>query len=245
MAEQINYAEWWCLDGYDLSGVSSNFGTERTIEDEKFTCFPDPTVTAPTGIFVKRLPGVESAQIQNTGYLDTTINLPAVEAAIPGSPISSKGDGRALGDGVLLFSGKSGSFNYGGEVGKVIPFSASILSDGPVVYGSLFEFGNKTATGNGTSRTMPAVTAGKSLYIHVHVTSVSGTSSPTLTLIYERSANGTYSDAVTVHTFTAFTAIGAQRAIKTSAISDLNHRFRWTVSGTDPIFQVRLAAGVR
>lgn len=245
MAEQINYAEWLCLDGYDLSGVSSNFGTERTAEEEKFTCFPDPTVTAPTDIYVKRLFGVESAQINNTGYLDRTINLPAVEAALAGTPVVSKGNGRSLGDSVLMFSGQQGTFGYGGEVGKVIPFTTAVLSKGAVVEGSLFEFGNKTATGNGTSRTMPAVTSGKSLYIHVHVTAISGTSSPTLTLIYERSAIGDYSDAVTVHTFTAMTAIGAQRAIKTSVISDLNHRFRWTISGTNPIFQVRLAAGVR
>jgi len=245
VAEQISIAEWLCVNEFDVSGVSSNFGLERTADLEEFTCFAPPSDTAPTAIFKKRLAGVESCKVSNAGYLDMGINLPAAKAALGTSPIISKGDNRTLGSGVYMFVGKESSFSDGGEVGKVIPFSMELLSDGIVTYGSLFEFGSKTATGNGTSRTMPAVIAGKSLYLHAHVISVSGTSTPTLTLIYETSAIGDYSDAITKHTFTDFTAAGVQRAIKTPAISDLNHRFRWVISGTNPIFVVRLVAGVR
>lgn len=245
MAEQIAYDEFLCINEYDISGVSANFGSERTVDLKEFVCFPGPTVTSASAPFKKRLSGPESAKLSVAGYLDTSINLPAANAAFNASPIITYGTGRALGSQVLLYVAKENSFTHGGQVGEVIPMSMEILSDGVVVAGSLFEFGAKTATGSGTSRTVLAVTTGKSRYLHVHVISVSGTATPTLTVIYETSALGDYTDAVTRHTFTDFTAVGVQRAVKTDAVSDTNGRFRWVISGTNPSFPVRMSEGVR
>lgn len=245
MAEQVAYDEWLCTDQYDISGVSSSFGFERMVELKEFTCFPASDVTTATLPYKKRLPGPESAKASVTGYLDMTLNHPAISAAFGASPIITKGDGRALGSTLYMFVGKNGMFSYGGAVGEVVPLTAELTSDGVVTPGNLFEFGSKTATGNGTSRTILAVTSGKSRYLHAHVISVAGTSSPTLTLVFETSAIGDYTDAVTRHTFTDFTAAGVQRAVISTAVSDTNGRFRWTISGTDPVFVVRLGHGVR
>lgn len=251
MAEQIAFDEWLVVDGYDISGVSSNFGTAREVDLQEFTCFPDPEVVSASAPYRKRLPGAESAMVSVAGYLDPLVNLAAANAAFALSPVVSKGAGRALGSEVLMFVGKEGTMMYGGEVGAVIPLSADINSDGMVVAGKLFEFGAVTATGNGTSRTVSAVTTGKVRVLHVHVVAASGTSTPTITLIYETSALGDYSDAVTRHTFAAFTdadvAAGTayERAVKTAAVSDTNGRFRWTITGTDPRFLIRLSEGVR
>lgn len=246
MPEQIAFDEWACIDQYDISGRTANFGSERSSEPKEFTCFPDPTVVAPAGPpYKKRLAGPESAKMSITGYLDMEVNHPALSAAFAASPVITKGEGRALGSSVLMYVGREGTFSYGGPVGDVIPITAEIVSDGAVTPGSLFEFGAKTATGNGTSRTISAVTAGKVLVLHAHVISVAGTSSPSITIIYETSSIGDYTDAVTKHTFATFTTIDKERAVKTAAISDTNGRFRWTITGTNPVFLVRLSAGVR
>lgn len=245
MAEQIAYDEFLCIDQYDISGVSANFGSERTADLKEFVCFPDPTITSASPPYKKRLSGPESAKLSVAGYLDTAVNLAAANAALNASPIITYGIGRALGSQVQLYVAKESGFQHGGQVGEVIPISMEIASDGVIVAGALFEFGAKTATGNGTSRTVTAVTTGKSRYLHVHVISVSGTGTPTLTVIYETSAVGDYTDAVTRHTFTDFTAAGVQRAVKTAAVSDTNGRFRWTISGTNPSFLVRMSEGVR
>lgn len=169
-----------------------------------------------------------------------------LKAAFEGLPIITKGEGRALGSDVTMFIGKGGTFNYGGAVGKTVPISAQIASDGRVTPGQLYEYGPKTTTTNGTSRTTSAVTAGKVRVLHVHVVALSGTS-PTLTAIYETSAIGDYTDKITRHTFTQFTsAYRKERAVKTDIVSDPNGRFSWTIGGTDsPSFLVRMSEGVR
>jgi hypothetical protein len=246
VAEQVAYDEWACIDQYDISGRTSNFGSERMVDLKDFTTFPEPTVVSPAPLpYKKRLAGPESAKMSIAGYLDMDVNHPALSAAFAASPIITKGEGRALGSSVLMYVGREGTFSYGGPVGDVIPITAEIGNDGAVTPGSLFEFGSKTATGNGTSRTISAVTTGKVLVLHAHVISVSGTASPSITIIYETSAIGDYTDAVTKHTFATFTTANKERAVKTAAISDTNGRFRWTITGTDPVFLVRLSAGVR
>lgn len=247
MAEQIALDEWMALDEYDISGNIGNFGFERMVALEAFVTFPDPTVTAPVGtIYERNLGGVESAKVAPAGFLDMGVSYLGLKAAFEGSPIITKGEGRALGSDVTMFVGRAGSFNYGGPVGKVVPITGQISSDGRVTPGALYEFGAKTTTADGTSRTTLAVTAGKVRVLHVHVVTLSGTA-PTLDVIYETSALGDYTDAITRHTFTQFTgAYLKERAVKTDAVSDLNGRFSWTIGGTgSPSFLVRMSEGVR
>lgn len=247
MAEQIAYDEWLCVDEYDISGSATNFGTMRSNALKQIVTFPDPTVVVAGPPFERNLVGIESAKIGYAGFLDMLTNFVGLKAAFESSTaIVTKGEGRALGSDVLMFIGKEGSFVYGGAIGEVVPVTAEIMSDGVVVSGSLFEFGPKTTTTDGTSRTVAAVTAGKSRYLHVVVADVSGTN-PTLDVIYETSALGDYTDAVTRHTFTQFTpSYLKERAVKTDVVSDLNGRFAWTIGGTDsPSFLVRMCEGVR
>jgi hypothetical protein len=244
--EKIASDEWMCLDAIDISGCSSNFGFERMFELEEVLTFPGPEVTDPaTPLYKRRVAGVESARNSIAGYLDAAVTYAAFSAAINASPVVTYGTGRALGSPVFMYVGKEGAFNYGGALGKVIPISGEIASDGLVMPGSLFEFGTKSATGNGTSRTVAAVTAGKKRVIHVHVLDVTGTGSPSMTVIYETSALGTFVDAITKWTSSPFTAKGRQRAVLTSAVSDTKGRFRWTITGTTPGFVVRMSEGVR
>lgn len=244
MAEQITSAEWMCVDQYDISGCSSNFGFERMVDLEEAMSFLDPTLSSGL-IYKRRIPGVESAKSSVAGYLDMAISHPALSAAFGAQPVLTYGQDRALGSRVYMFLGREGTLNYGGPVGKIIPITGELTSDGLAMPGSLFEFGAKTATGSGTSRVITAVSTGKTRVIHVHVIAISGTATPTITIIFETSAIGDYTDAVTRWTSAAFTAVGKERVVITSAVSDTNGRFRWTVSGTNPSFLVRMSEGVR
>lgn len=247
MAEQIASDEWMALDEYDISGNIGDFGFERMAALEAFVTFPDAAVVSPVGtIYERNLGGTESAKVAPSGFLDMGVSYLGLKAAFEGSPIITKGEGRALGSDVTMFVGRAGVFSYGGPIGKVIPISGQISSDGRVTPGTLYEFGAKTTTTDGTSRTTVAVTAGKVRVLHIHVVAISGTA-PTLDVIFETSALGDYTDAVTRHTFTQFTgAYLKERAVKTDLVSDLNGRFSWTIGGTDsPSFLVRMCEGVR
>jgi hypothetical protein len=243
MAEAISTQESMCVDGFDISGVSSNFGMERSVALKECVTFPAPTDTTTTYPYKRRHAGPESAMAAVTGYLDQAVNGDAFKAALAGSPIVTWMQGRALGSLATMLVGRESKFLIGGPVGELIPANGTFESDGAVADGQLYEFGTKTATGNGTSRTTSAITTGKSRYLHVHV--VATTLSPNLVVIYETSAIGDYTDAVTRHTFTAFTtAYLVERAIKTAAVSDTHGRFRWTFTGTGSI-AVRMVEGVR
>jgi hypothetical protein len=244
MAEQIAHDEFMVVDQYDISGCSSNFGFEHMVDLEEVTTFPSVTQASDL-VYKRRLPGVVSAKASVAGYLDMAVSHAALSAAFGASPVIMYGLGRALGSQVYMFVGKEGSLSYGGPVGKAIPITADLSSDGLITPGELFEFGAKTATGNGTSRTISTVTSGKKRVLHVHVPAISGTLTPTMTVIYETSAIGDYTDAVTRHTFTNFTAVGKQRAILSSAVTDTNGRFRWTITGTTPSFLVLMGEGVK
>jgi hypothetical protein len=248
MAERIATDEFLCCDEFDVSGISSNFGAKRSIQAREVTCFLPPTGAATDPLYMKRFNGPESMEVQNSGYLDAAINLAAAKAALAARPIVTKGDGRALGDTCYLFLAQPGDFEYGGPVGEVVAFALALRSDGIVVPGTVFEFGLKTATQNGTARALSAVTSTQRLYAHVHVIAVTGTN-PTLDIVEESSAIGDFTDAVPHGTYTQITnnpATWKQRVVVAGPITDLNHRFRWTVGGTgSPSFLLRLVLGIR
>lgn len=248
MAEQISGDDWLCWDGIDVSGVTNNAPFQWTRDIKDFVCWKAPTLGESDPLTRKRLPGAEDWSMEVGGYVDFALNYAAANTTIEAASevILSRGYGRALGSKVHLLLGQEGNYSIGGPIGEVMPFSSQLsASSSIVVPGMLFEFGSKVATGTGTSREIGAVAAGKNLYLHAHVVTVSGTS-PTLDLIYVTSALGDYSDAVTRHTFTQFTAVGRQRAIVAGEITDINGRFAWTIGGTDtPTFLVRLVAGIR
>lgn len=247
MAEQIAANDWLCWANIDVSGVTNNAPMEWTQEVKEFVCWKSTTFTEADPLSRKRLVGTQNASMSVSGYTDFAINNAAGTASLGVNDIVlTRGYGRALGSKVHLLVGVQGAFQIGGPIGEVHNFSGDLsISNSILVPGMLFEFGSKTSTANGTSQAIGAVSATQKLYLHAHVIAVTGTN-PTLNVIYETSALGTYADAVTRHTFAQFTGINHERAVVDGPITDVNGRFGWTIGGTDtPTFLVRFAAGIK
>lgn len=131
-------------------------------------------------------------------------------------------------------------------VGEVAPWSSEVSSTWPVVRGlSLENPGTpRTATGNGTAVQLGAVPAGKRLYAALHVLSISGSATPTLTVKVQSDTVGFPSPTDQI-TFTAATAIGGQIArTAVGAITDDYYRVSFTISGTTPSFLFLVVAGI-
>lgn len=244
MASQVSINEWAALDKYDISGQVSNFASQRMVALNPCTTFPPATSGTQTRVYKQQLPGAEDAKMSIAGYLDTA-TAAAIDALFAGIFTVTKGDGRDPGDTCLMYQAIEAGTSTGGPVGMPVPFTADIESTGPVCPGFVYTFGTITATGNSATRTPPALSVGKSRTLHAHVITVGGTGSPTLTLTYETSAIGDFSDAVTRVTFSNFTAAGVQRVVDTGITTDTNGRFKWVISGTTPSFLVRFCEGVR
>ena len=163
----------------------------------------------------------------------------------------------------LLFvpdGGAVGSVAYAsnGQLNMYVPLTGSIgdlaehnTSWGPATTGQPLVRGvyatsqTVTATGNSTSgHQLGAVSATQRVYGGVHFLTAGGTT-PSITVILESDDSNAFSSATTRATFTAATARGAQWTSVAGAITDDWWRFRWTVSGTGPSFQVRGFIGIQ
>lgn len=133
------------------------------------------------------------------------------------------------------------SYATGTEVGEVLPYSinASVRNTHGLVRGTvLHPIGTaRTSTGTGTAR---AFGSGTKMAAVLHVTSVSGTSSPTIT-VKIRDNSATPSDWIT---FTAATAVGAEYKSATGTFNAENYLVSYTITGTNPSFNFSVSFAV-
>jgi hypothetical protein len=102
-----------------------------------------------------------------------------------------------------------------------------------------------TITGNGTAVQHVAVTtAAQYLYASLHVLSVSGTATPTLTVKVQSDTVGFPSPTDRI-TFTAATAQSSQISRVAGINTDDYYRISYTISGTNPSFLALVAVGVQ
>jgi hypothetical protein len=246
MAEQIFSDAALCLDGYDVSGVTSKLPLKWEQEIKEWICFKDPSLGTSDSLTKRRAPGAESADLPVDGYFDVGTNWQEAQDALGASGIIlSYFTSRTPGGLAYLIPVVQADSVLGGNVGDVIPFAAHYQSNGVVCAGTNFEYRSVTATGSGTSQTLGPVSATQSIYLHEHLTAIPGGTSLTAAIIFESSALGDFTDAVTRFTFTSLTTRGKQRAVVAGPVTDTHFRYRWTIGGSGGTFPLRLAAGIR
>lgn len=132
------------------------------------------------------------------------------------------------------------------KVGEVAPWRAKMTSAWPVVRGKVAHPPGtaRTATGNGTAVEHVAVPAGSFVYANLHVLSIAGTSTPTLTVKLQSDDGSGFASPTDRITFDAATALGGQSKRAAGAITDTWWRATWTISGTNPSFLFLVTFGV-
>lgn len=154
----------------------------------------------------------------------------------------------AVADIAYIVQALQGNYSLGGQVGDVAPWKADYTGSYPLARGVVAHPPGtaRTASGTGTSVNLGAVTAGQRLYASMHVLSVAGTSTPTITGRIESDDNSGFTSATTRLTFTAATAVGGE-VLRTdgTAITDTWWRAAWTISGTTPSFLFLSAFGIK
>lgn len=154
--------------------------------------------------------------------------------------------GAAVGDLAYFTNALQSSYQLGGQVGDVAPWTGKATGSWPMVRGQIAHPPGtaRTSTGVGTGVNLGAVAAGKRLYASLHVLSVAGTT-PSITARVESDDAIGFPSATTQLTFTAATAVGGQILRTTgSAITDSWFRVAWTISGTTPSFLFAAALGI-
>lgn len=230
--------------GADLTGNSNKVEISAEVEDKDTTNYASEGWTEVLG-------GLASAEISGEGQW---------EAGDPGKvddhswaslggvgPWSVGPAGAAVGGLSYFTSALRADYKLGDAVGEVAPWTGTAKSAWPLVRGQFAHPPGtaRTASGTGTSLNLGAVTAGKRLYAAVHVLSVAGTGTPTITGRIESDDATGFASATTRLTFSAATAVGGQ-ILRTdgTAITDTWWRVAWTISGTSPSFLFVSSIGI-
>lgn len=156
-------------------------------------------------------------------------------------------NGAAVGSLAWVLKAMRAQYKLGGQVGDIAPWTASAAGSWPMARGKVLHPPGtaRTATGNGTAVELAAVSADQYLYASLHVLSVSGTSSPTITVKVASDVDNTFGSPTDQITFSAATAIGGQVTRLAGPITDTWLRVTHTISGTDPSFLYICAIGIK
>jgi hypothetical protein len=231
--------------GVDLTSNSNKIELTSEVESKDGTNYG-------SGGWKEVMGGVASAELSGEGQweaLDSTKVDDASWAQLGGTgPWSvSANNAAAVGDLAYFMQAMRSDYKLFDAVGEIAPWTGTAKSSWPLVRGQFAHPPGtaRTASGTGTGLNIGAVAANKRMYAALHVLSVAGTATPTITARVESSVDNTFASPTTRLTFTAATAVGGQ-ILRTAgtAITDPWWRVAWTISGTTPSFLFAAALGI-
>lgn len=242
--------------GSDLTGQSTKIELPAQVDDKE---------TTPFGLdgWKEYIGGLKSFEVSldgqyeagDAGKIDDSRWAALGVAADPWT-VYPAGSGQAAsavadyGDLAYLSRALETSYTIGGSVGDVAPAKTSAKGNWPLARGiSLHPPATaRTATGSATvvnGGSSMAVATGKCLYANLHVLSIAGTSTPTITVLVKSDATGAFAGAETTRiSFTAATAVGGESLRLAGPITDQFYRVYYTISGTNPSFLFNVSVGV-
>jgi hypothetical protein len=231
--------------GADLTGNSNKIELSGEVDVKDSTNYGSQGYKEVVG-------GIASAELSGEGQweaLDATKVDDASWSQLGGvGPWSvSANNDASVGSLAYFMSALRSDYKLFDAVGEVAPWTGTAKSAWPLVRGQFAHPPGtaRTSTGTGTGLNVGAVAAGKRLYASLHVLSVAGTATPTITGRVESSVDNTFASPTTRLTFAAATAVGGQ-ILRTdgTAITDTWWRVAWTISGTTPSFLFAAALGI-
>lgn len=229
--------------GADLTGASNKVGLDRQHTDKPVTNFG-------SGGWAELLAGQASASFDGGGQWeagDPSRVDDEMWAALGGiGALTVCPDTANPGDLAYLTQVMRGSYQLGGAVDDVAPWSAKMAGTWPLSRGLILHPPGtaRTATGTGTAVQHVAVPAGKQLYAALHVLSVAGTATPTLTVSVQADNAVGFPSPAAALTFAPATAPGGQVVRGPGVAADDWYRVSYTITGTTPSFLFVVSLGV-
>lgn len=149
--------------------------------------------------------------------------------------------------GAAAYVGKAleSSYQLGGAHGDVAPWTGAASGTGALGRGQILHPPGtaRTATGNGTACLVGAIPTDWTAVANLHVLSLSGTATPTITVKIQSDDNSGFTSPTDRITFTAATAVGGESLTLAGPITDTYWRAIWTISGTTPSFLFAVSLG--
>lgn len=232
------------LDSSDLTGWSNKLDMAGSAVELKSTTF------ASQG-WEERVGGVKDFTATIDGFWeagdlskpDDTIWANLANATVPLTVIPNVGN---VGDLAYVTRVLECGYKPGAPVGQLLAWSASLKGDWPVARGQVLHPNGtaRIATGTGAAVQLGTVSASQALYVTLHVLSIAGTGTPTITVAIQSNVDNTFGTPTTRATFTAATTLGGQTRRLAGPVTDAWYRATWTIAGTTPSFLFAVSAGI-
>jgi hypothetical protein len=242
--------KFW-LGGYDLSPWLRSVPKIVGSFEEK-----ESTILGPAGAAKSFVPGLESVTFEHSGFFEavaTTLDGPdnAMFSRLGTAdvPLSFCPGSGAEGDVVLFLKSDQLGYEFGDQVGELMPYKASgRAASGQLVRGTVLRAAtlNTAATVNGTGQVLGPLTAGLTAYAVLHVGSCTGTA-PAVTVVVQSAAAADTTFATPTDRI-AFTSAGTnsyQFGSVAGPITDTRWRVKTTVTGTTPVIPIFVSFGIR
>lgn len=235
--------------GADLTSVGNKVELSPEVEEKDVTTFGSYDSTTDK-IWKEVMAGNKSAKISAGGFWEAGDDGKVDDAAWIGlggvGAWTIAPNGAAVGDLAWLTNALEARYQLLGSQGDVAPWSASVSSSLALARGVLLHPPGtaRTATGDGTAVQHIAVPSGSQLVAALHVLSVSGTGTPTITVKVQSDDNSGMTTPTDRITFTAFTDQGGEVKYLSGPVTDTYYRVSWTISGTSPSFLFVVSLGV-
>jgi hypothetical protein len=232
------------LDGMDVSPYLQEVGLSTDIDTAETSCLG---TTAKTYV-----PGLQDGSAKMSGFLDQnlvddtlTFSYKANSLLATQTQATFLPAGDVFGTECYMLKGLLTSSNVSASVGDV----ASVDMDFQNCTGldravTIHALGAETATGQNTGINNTVLTS-NGAHAVLHVTAVTGTSTPTVTVKLQHSVdstNGTDGVWVDLITFGAKTAKGSEYATSSGTVNKYV-RALWTITGSSPSLTFHVAFG--
>lgn len=245
MAKQVLTDVRAYLSGADLTGNSNKIELVSEVDDQ------DVTTMASNG-WKEVIGGLFDTTITAEGFWEAgdaskvdDASYAGIGAVAPWTIVPTGGTVSSV-----AYLTKALQTNYvgpQGNVGDVAGWSANGKGSWPVARGVVAHPNGtaRTATGTGTALNLGALAAGQYMYASLHVLSIAGTATPTITARVESDDNSGFTTPTTRGTFAAATSLTGEIMRIAGAITDTYWRIAWTITGTNPSFLFVSALGIK
>lgn len=234
------------VSGADLSGSGNKIEIGEEAEAK-------PTTNWRSGGAVENLAGLSKVEISaagqweagTAGSVDDSFwaNRRVLEPWSVGPTDASDTDYGSL---MYLTKALRTKLTHWGDLGDVAGWDASAKGTWPLVRGqSAHPSGTpRTATGSGTALQIGAVADGQYMYANLHVLSVAGTGTPSITVGVDSDDAVGFPSSTARGSFAAKTAVDGEAIRIAGPITDDWWRLSWTITGSSPSFLFLVTMGI-
>jgi len=234
------------VDQYDFSSNANSLQMEYNAEILDATAFGDTTRVKAAGLLDMKCTVEGFFESDGSEAPDDVL---FANIGVNGTVLTMCPTDGSDGETSYSVEGVSGQYSplSSNTIGELIRFTANFEGQGgQLVQGTVLKNGTISATGSGTAYQVGAVSATQSVYCILHVTGLSGTDTPTITVTISSDDNSGMTSATARKVFTAATGTTVEWATPVGgAITDDYWQATWTVSGTDPSMDIVCTMGIK